>query len=345
MNMDGHASSGSSNPTEDEARAELLAELRTTIDKLERDHATRGDLKLVSRSLRELRYAFHVFTPYRRTKKVTVFGSARTPAEHPDFIASREFGARMAQQGWMVVTGAGGGIMEGAHLGAGKEMSMGVNIMLPFEQSANPVIAQDKKLVTFRYFFTRKLMFVKEVHAAALFPGGFGTQDELFELLTLVQTGKRDLLPIVCVDHPQGTYWKRWLDFVKEQLLGRGLISPQDLALFRVVDSVDDAVQEINQFYAVYHSMRYIRDQLVIRLNRMPTPELMERLNAEFGGIVESGRIEIVPTHPWEADDHDVATHPRIGLHFNRRDTGRLRQMIDLLNRELATAAPGPAGN
>ena len=183
-------------------RSQLIAEIKETADKLERDQATLGDLKILSRSLREMRYAFKVFTPYRRIRKVSVFGSARTPSDHPEYHASVEFGRQMAAEGWMVVTGAGGGIMEGAHVGAGKAMSIGVNIMLPFEQGANRIIDKDEKLVTFRYFFTRKLMFVKEVHAVVLFPGGYGTQDELFEVLTLVQTGKGDLIPSVWIEAP-----------------------------------------------------------------------------------------------------------------------------------------------
>src|SRR5581483_1653830 len=267
-------------------RAALIAEIRLTADKLEREQAARGDLKLISRALKELRYAFKVFTPYRRNKKVTVFGSARTPPDHPDYRLAVEFGRRMAQANWMVITGAGGGIMEGAHVGAGQAMSMGANIVLPFEQDANYVIAQDEKLVTFRYFFTRKLMFVKETHAFALFPGGFGTQDELFETLTLVQTGKRDLIPIVCVDHPGGTYWSAWLDYVKAELLGRQLISPEDLSLITICKGLDDAVGEIMQFYAAFDSMRYVQDRLVIRLREAPSEELLERLNVEFADIL-----------------------------------------------------------
>lgn len=318
------------------ARQALIEEMKQTADKLARDQASLGDLKLLSRALKELRYAFKVFTPYRRRRKVSVFGSARTPPAHPDFQASVEFGRKMAAAGWMVVTGAGNGIMEGAHLGAGPELSMGVNIMLPFEQEANPVIAKDEKLVTLRYFFTRKLMFVKEVHAAALFPGGFGTQDELFEILTLVQTGKRDLLPIVCVESPGSDYWEQWLRFVERQLLERKLISPEDLLLFRIAKTPDEAVQEIVGFYSVYHSARYIRDKLVLRLQQEPTPELMAKLNQEFAGILESGKIEKVPTHPHELDDEHTRHLPRIAFHFNRRDAGKLRAMIDLINRDLA---------
>lgn len=319
-------------------RAALIAEIRLTADKLERDRASRGDLKILSRALKELRYAFKVFSPYRRHKKVTVFGSARTPPDHPDYQLSLEFGRRMASAGWMVITGAGGGIMEGAHVGAGQAMSMGVNIVLPFEQEANYVISKDEKLVTFRYFFTRKLMFVKETNAVALFPGGFGTQDELFETLTLLQTGKRDLLPIVCIDHPGGSYWKAWNDYIREQLLGRNLISPEDLSLYRITQNLDEAIAEIMNFYAVFDSMRYVQDRLVIRLRQAPNQALLDRLNAEFHDLLAGGKIERVETHPFEYDDEHVRHLPRIALRFNRRSTGRLRQMIDFLNQEIVAA-------
>ncbi|MEO1995987.1 MAG: TIGR00730 family Rossman fold protein, partial [Planctomycetaceae bacterium] len=242
-------------------RHDLIAEMKQTVDKLERDRATRGDLKILSRALRELRYAFKVFTPYRRHRKVTVFGSARTPADHPAYLQSVEFGRLMADAGWMVVTGAGGGVMEAAHVGAGREMSMGINIMLPFEQSANPIISDDEKLVNLKYFFTRKLLFVKEVHSVVLCPGGFGTQDEGFETLTLIQTGKRDLMPVVLLDEPQGSYWKDWLEFIRKHLLDGGMISPDDLSLFRITDSPQAAVDEILKFYRVFDSMRYVRDK------------------------------------------------------------------------------------
>ncbi|MBM4077296.1 MAG: TIGR00730 family Rossman fold protein, partial [Planctomycetes bacterium] len=313
---------------------QFVAEIKETADRLDRDQASRGDMKILSRALKELRYAFKVFTPYRQIRKVTVFGSARTPKEHPDFQLSVEFGRQMAAAGWMVVTGAGGGIMEGAHLGAGQEMSMGVNIMLPFEQEANPIINRDEKLVTFRFFFTRKLMFVKEVHAVVLFPGGFGTQDELFEVLTLVQTGKRDILPIVCVDSPGGTYWSVWLDFIRKELLSRKLISPDDLSLFRITDSVEEAVREVLDFYSVYDSMRYIRERLVLRTKSPVSNKLLGELNERYSDILESGTIDRVDLHPFEKDEEHLRNHARLSLHFNRRDTGRLRQLIDEINRE-----------
>ena len=313
----------------------LINEIKETADKLIADRATRGDLKILSRTLKELRYAFKVFKPYRRHKKVTIFGSARTPPDDPTYIQAMEFGRRMAELGWMVLTGAGGGIMEAGHRGAGAALSMGVNIMLPFEQSANPIIAKDEKLVHLKYFFTRKLLFVKEVHAIALFPGGFGTMDEGFETLTLVQTGKHELMPIVCIDEPGGTYWSAWKEFVEEQLLKRRLISPDDLSLFHITHSVEEGLAEIQQFYRIYDSMRYVRKHLVIRLRAAPSAQLMERLNIEFADIVVTGRIEKVAAHRLESEDEHLNHLPRIAFEFNRRGIGRLRQMIDVLNREL----------
>jgi len=315
--------------------ASLIEEIKTTADKLYHDHATRGDLKILSRTLRELRYAFKVFTPYRKNRKVTVFGSARTPESHPAYQHAVEFGRKIADHGWMVLTGAGGGIMEAANVGAGREMSMGVNIMLPFEQAANHVIRDDEKLVYLKYFFTRKLLFVKEVHAIVLFPGGFGTLDEAFEVLTLVQTGKRDLMPIVFVDQPGGTYWSAWQEFIQEQLFKAELVSPEDISLFRITTNLDEAVEEILGFYTVYNSMRYVRGRLVLRLHAEPDDALMERLNDEFSSICERGGITKVPTHPFEADDAHLADLARIAFRFDRRQVGRLRQMVDLLNREL----------
>ncbi len=316
-------------------RPTLIDEIKTTADKLAEDGATRGDLKILSRALKELRYAFKIFTPYRRQRKVTVFGSARTKPEDAAYQQSLRFGRRMAEENWMVLTGAGGGIMEGAHVGAGREMSMGVNIMLPFEQEANYVILNDEKLVNLKYFFTRKLVFVKEVHAVVLFPGGFGTQDEGFETLTLVQTGKRDMMPIVCIDEPGGDYWTDWLAFINKQLLAKKLISPEDLSLVKVTDDIDEAVDEIMQFYSVFNSMRYVRGRLILRLHQEPDDAFVERLNDEFCDIVESGRIKKTQVHRLEADDEHLKDLPRLSLDFNRRDIGRLRQMIDLINDEL----------
>ena len=258
-------------------RTELVGAIKDTADKLLSDGATRGDLKILERALKELRYAFKMFTPYRKQRKVTVFGSARTDQAAPEYAHAEKFGKRMAEEGWMVLTGAGGGIMEAAHVGAGRDMSMGVNILLPFEQRANHVIHGDPKLANLKYFFTRKLLFVKEVHGIATFPGGFGTQDEGFETLTLVQTGKRDLMPLVWVDEPGGTYWTHWQQFVNDELLEKGLISPSDTALYKITTDIEEAVDEILEFYSVYNSMRYVRGKLVLRLHAAPDDRLLER--------------------------------------------------------------------
>ena len=240
----------------------------------------------------------------------------------------------------MVVTGAGGGIMEAALRGSGRDMALGLNILLPFEQEANPVIAGDPKLVSLKYFFTRKLLFVKEVHAIVSCPGGFGTLDEAFETLTLVQTGKRDLMPLVMLDEPGGTYWSAFLQYIKEELLQNGLISPSDLSLFKVTDNVEEAVEEVLGFYSVYNSMRFIRDRLILRLHVEPTAALMDRLNEEFADVVASGRIEKAEVHRVEADDAHLASLPRIGFVFNRKAVGRLREMIDVINCELEGYCP-----
>jgi uncharacterized protein (TIGR00730 family) len=322
--------------SETQALVRIVEEIKETADKFLRDQASRGDVKIVSRALKELRYAFKVFKPYRRQRKVTVFGSARTKPDHPAYAAAVAFGQKFAEVGWYVVTGAGGGIMEAAHVGAGRKMSMGLNIILPFEQESNYVISNDEKLVNLKYFFTRKLLFVKEVHAVALFPGGFGTMDEGFETLTLVQTGKRDLMPIVFVDEPGGTYWSDFEEYVRSHLLENKLISPADMRLFKVTDSVDVAFREIMQFYCVYNSMRYVREKLYIRLHTEPPAAFLKELNHEFKALLESGQIERSDPHPLESDDEHLGDLPRLKLHFNRRDYGLLRVMIDRINAELA---------
>lgn len=312
----------------------LIAEIKQNADKLIRDNAALGDVKILARALKELRYAFKIFTPYRQHRKVTVFGSARTSPDHPSYQQSIEFGRRMAALGWMVLTGAGGGIMEGAHVGAGRDMAMGVNIMLPFEQAANPIIAKDHKLINLKYFFTRKLLFVKEVSAIALFPGGFGTQDECFETLTLVQTGKHELMPIVCIDDPANDYWRKWRRYIHDELLSAGLISPEDLSLFKVTTSVDAAIDEILHFFRAYHSMRFVRGQLILRLNLPVSDDLLTRLNDEFTDLLESGRIVRATAHRLESDEPESIELPRLTLNFDRKKVGRLRQMIDVINKE-----------
>ncbi|HZU35746.1 MAG TPA: LOG family protein [Gemmataceae bacterium] len=257
----------------------------------------------------------------------------RKPSPRPSQQAVA-FSSRVAEAGFMVITGAASGIMEAGHVGAGRDNSIGVNILLPFEQYANAVIAGDAKLMHLKYFFTRKLLFVKESDAVALFPGGFGTQDEGFEVLTLVQTGKSHLFPIVMVDAPGCAYWKPWLDYVENVLLRRRLISPADMALFKVTDSVDEAVQEVLNFYRVYHSMRYVRRDLVLRLRHRLSEALMTRIRSEYTDILEGGTFEQTGALPAEANDTHLAELPRLVFHFDRQNLGRLRQLIDTINRE-----------
>src|SRR5438270_13110326 len=268
---------------------ELVQQIKDTADKLLRDKANRGDVKLLSTALRELRYAFKVFAPVRNRRKVTVFGSARLGTDHPAYLQAVEFGRQIAAAGFMVVTGAASGIMEAGHVGAGRENSIGVTILLPFEQSANSIIAGDTKLMHLKYFFTRKLLFVKESDAVILFPGGFGTQDEGFEVLTLIQTGKSQPFPIVMVDEPGGDYWKNWQELVTGTLLKRRLISPEDLSLYRITDSVDEAVGEVLGFYRVYHSMRYVGPDVVLRLKGRLPEAALEGIRADFQDIVVGG--------------------------------------------------------
>lgn len=319
-------------PSEGPGHSDLLDMMRETIEKLDDDGTSRGDLKILARTLRELRYAFKVFQPFRRRRKVTVFGSARTLPEQAPYQQAMEFGRAMAHHGWMTITGAGGGIMEAGHVGAGKALSMGLNIMLPFEQSSNHIIDGDPKLVTLKYFFTRKLMFVKECSAVVSLPGGFGTLDETAEVLTLVQTGKQTMLPIVLLDAPGGDYWKHFGEFVNNTLLRDGMISPEDQSLFLITDNVQEAVEETLGFYRVYHSMRYVRDLLVLRICQPLSEEQLADINEEFAGILVDGTIKQVAALPQEANEPELADLPRLTLHFDRRQLGRFRMLINAIN-------------
>ncbi len=313
--------------------AELIDEIKLSADKLAKDRTSRGDVKLLSRTLRELRYAFKVFAPYRTYRKVTIFGSARTLPHQPSYQAAVEFGRRIAEHHWMVVTGAAHGIMEAGHVGAGRAHSMGLNILLPFEQSANPIIAGDPKLVHMKYFFTRKLMFVKESDAICLLPGGFGTLDEGLEVLTLLQTGKRNLVPVVMLDEPGGDYWSTLESFIKKQLLDKSLISPDDLSLYMRTDCVEAAVEEILTFFRVYHSMRFVHGKLVLRLNRRPSEVMLDAIQTEFADILSEGRFELCGQLAEEREETALAALPRMLFQYNRYNQGRLRQLIDFLNR------------
>jgi uncharacterized protein (TIGR00730 family) len=313
--------------------AEFLEEMIHTTLRLIRNQTSRGDVKILNAALRELVYAFRIFAPYRGTRKVTIFGSARIAEDAPEYRQAAAFARNMSTRGWMVITGAGEGIMKAGQDGAGRDQSFGVNIRLPFEQTANEIIQNDAKLITFRYFFTRKLVFVKETDAIALFPGGFGTMDEAFETLTLLQTGKSPLLPLVCVDWEGGDYWRTWDAYIRGTLLARGLIADEDLSLYRVTDRVDQATNEILTFYRNYHSSRYVGNRLVLRLHRAPAPEVVARLENEFRDIFAEGGFSVGPALPEEeAEDSALAELPRFTFIFNRRSFGRLRQLIDELN-------------
>jgi uncharacterized protein (TIGR00730 family) len=311
---------------------DLVGEIVANAMKLLRDETNRGDIKLIDKSFKELRYALKVFAPYRDVRKISIFGSARTPETHGDYTAAAEFARQMAALGWMVTTGAGGGIMAAGHGGAGADPSFGLAIRLPFEQRTNPFIENDPKLINFKYFFTRKLMFVRASHAIAVFPGGFGTMDEGFEVLTLIQTGKAVPMPIVFVDRPGGDFWQTWQEYVKKHLLERGLISPPDLYLYKITDKIDEAVHEVQHFYKNFHSVRYVRDELVMRLNFKPTDEQLARLSKEFSDIKVKGEFRVSGPLPVERDEPSLDALHRLVFIFNRRDHGRLRMMIDFLN-------------
>lgn len=307
-----------------------VREMLHTALKMIGDGSDMGELKLVSASLKELRYALNVFRPYRATKKISIFGSARTPVDHPDYLAAVDFARHMAQAGWMVITGAGDGIMRAGHHGAERRASFGVSISLPFETSANDIILGDPKLIDFKYFFTRKLTFMWMSHAIALFPGGFGTQDEGFEALTLIQTGKAPLLPIVLVDAPGGDYWKHWDNYIQKSLLAKGWISPEDLNLYRVFDDPAAAHQHVLDFYRNYHSSRFVRDTQVLRINRPLTDKQLDELNDEFKPLVKEGRIE--QGGPLKEERGELANLPRLHYTSTKRAYGLLRRMLDRIN-------------
>lgn len=311
---------------------DLITEIVATALKLLRDQTSRADVKLINTSLKELRYALKIFTPYRDVKKISIFGSARTPEEHADYKAALEFGRRMAEQNWMVITGAGGGIMAAGHGGAGPKPSFGLAIRLPFEQKTNDFIANDPKLINFKYFFTRKLMFVRSSHAIALFPGGFGTMDEGFEALTLLQTGKSAPMPIVYVDSEGSGFWNAWQDYVNNHLLTSKLISPEDLNLYKITQDMDEAVREVTHYYHNFHSIRYVHDTLLMRIHRRPSTQQMAEIKRKFSSIKVKDDFEIVDALPIEKDEPSIVDMPRLAFKFNRKNHGELRLLINYLN-------------
>ncbi len=309
----------------------ISEEIVATALKLAREQVTTLDRKIVNATLKELRHAFKVFSPYKNVRKVTIFGSARTLPTDPEWAVARDFSREIARRDWMVITGAGPGIMEAGHEGAGREKSFGANIMLPIEAAPNVHIADDAKLINFKYFFTRKLTFIKEADAFVLLPGGVGTLDEAFELLTLIQTGKAPLHPIVLLDRPGGTYWSNFDDFVRRELLERRYVSPDDLRLYVTLDDHTEAVEHIDFFYSTYHSQRVVGKKLVFRLNSEPHKKLLQVLSEEFTDILE-GPVERTSASKGEIADDDVVDLPRIALRFDRVHTGRLRVLVDRLN-------------
>jgi hypothetical protein len=313
-------------------RRDLYRSIIGTVVHLAEEHTDVLDLKLARAAMAEMAEAFRVFRPFRAEQKVTFFGSARTLPDDPLYLQARRLAERMAHHGWMVVTGAGPGIMAAGMQGAGRERSLGVNIRLPHEQGANEFIAQDPKLVEMRYFFTRKLMLIKESDGYAVLPGGFGTLDEAFELLTLLQTGKAQPAPLVLLDVPEGTYWKGWQHFVETEVASAGLVSPEDRSLYMITSDVDEATTELLGFYRNYHSCRWVGDLLVMRLRVAPTRVQMTELTERFADIVMSGSIRATKPLGPERSGSDHIELPRVALRFDRIHYGRLRQLIDALN-------------
>lgn len=311
---------------------ELVEEMIGTILKMARDRMSVADLKLFNRALKEMRRAARMWVPYKDIPKISIFGSARTSPEAPEYHAAEAFARRMREEGFMIITGGGDGIMGAAQKGAGRERSFGLNIRLPFEQQANETIIGDPKLVEFNYFFTRKLNFVKESHAIALFPGGFGTMDEGFETLTLLQTGKSKILPLVLVDRPGGEYWLNWIKFMREHLVAEGLISVEDFAFFKITDDIETAVDEVLRFYRVYHSSRYVGERLVIRLKARLKPEAIDKLNVDFADLLKEGQFEQCDALRQERGEPEVFHLPRLVFTLRKRSFARLRLLIDAIN-------------
>ncbi len=312
----------------------LVREMILAALKAGQEKNDRADMKLMNSTMKEMRFTGKVFGPYKKIRKVTVFGSARTNPDEPIYEMARLFGKKLVESGYMVITGGGQGVMQAVNEGAGPEHSFGVNIQLPFEQKPNPVLVGNPRLITYKYFFNRKVAFLKEADAIVLFPGGFGTLDEAMETLTLLQTGKSSPLPLVLIEEPNGgTYWSRWIHFFKEELLSEGYIVDNDFDLFECVDSIEAAITRINHFYKRYHSIRYVGEKLVIRLTSGVDSACVVGLNKTFSDIlVEGGSIRLSDALPEEADEEEIIDLPRLIVDFNLLDYGRLRGLIDEIN-------------
>jgi uncharacterized protein (TIGR00730 family) len=314
------------------ANRDVLRDILRSAAGLASDDADRLDLKITAAALKEMRAAFKMFMPLEGTPKVTVFGSARTRSDDPLYDQARRLARHLAEAGWMVITGAGPGIMAAAAEGAGRDQSIGISIRLPFEETPSDVIAGDDKVVAMKYFFTRKLMLIKESSAFVCLPGGFGTQDETFELFTLLQTGKASPAPVVLLDVPGGSYWTRWREYIDAELVAAGLVSPQDHELFLITDDVDEAVAEVQWFWRSYHSIRWAGDRLIVRLLHEPTDDEVAELNATFADVLVGGTIERAEPLPAEVSDRDHLELSRLVMRFDPRKAGRLRALINAVN-------------
>lgn len=306
----------------------IKQQIQTSLRLISEGHNT-GQLKLITRALKELRYAYRIFNEYPGVRRISFFGSARTTEDHPDYLTAEKFSIALAKNNWMCITGAANGIMKAGMAGQEAAGSFGLSIRLPFEVPTNAFIEGDPKLIHFRYFFTRKLMFMSHSDALAVFPGGYGTLDELFEMLTLIQTGRSNIIPIVLMEGPEGVYWKHWLNYVEKNLYEGGKICPEDMSLFHIATSVEDGVEHVKEFYRVYHSSRYIREKYVMRINKRLSVSQVEELNDKYKRLLASGRIEQTEAFPEEDESLDK---PRIAFHHTRMDFGLLRQMIDTIN-------------
>lgn len=315
-----------------EGFADLFTEMITTVVRMSRSDPDRGELKLVNAALKEFAYSFKVFRDYRGRRKVSIFGSARMKESDPGYATTRDFAKAIVKQGWMVITGAGPGIMAAGHEGAGAANSFGVAIRLPMESEPNVFIEGDQKLINYKYFFTRKVTFLKESDAFVMMPGGFGTLDEAFELLTLMQTGKSDLHPVVLLEEPGGTYWEGWLRFAREHMAVRGLISEGDLRMVMATTDLGEAVEHIARFYRNYQSQRYVDGTLILRLLRLPAEDELKRLNEEFADLLVGDGIRVTGASPQETEDDDALDCVRLAVDFDRGNFGGLRQLIDALN-------------
>lgn len=307
----------------------IAQQIQTSLKLMTEGHHT-GQLKLITRALKEMRYAYRIFNEYKGGMRISIFGSARTPEEHPDYIAAADFSRRMADLGWMCITGAANGIMKAGLMGQRPEGMFGLSIRLPFEIPTNAFVDGDPKLITFRYFFTRKLMFMSHSDAVAVFPGGVGTLDELFEMLTLMQTGKSNIIPVVLVEGEGGSYWKNWNHYVENNLLANGWISAEDEHFYYLASSVEDAKNHVQRFYSRFHSYRYVKDNIVIRIKSPLTAEALVDLNRRFKGLVKSG--EIVQREPFEEEEGECEGMMRLVFCHTRRDFGALRALIDHVN-------------